>query len=91
MLPPTPSFQGYPSRDVYTPNLIITGRFYDSIRVSLSPRGLKIETIDAEMGQDIERKYGSIIFGLGSKSRQYFIEYMLNPSLKKYFSKFGVL
>lgn len=89
--PPAPSFQGYPPRDVYTPNLIITGKFYDSIRVSLSPKGLKIETIDAEMGPDIERKYGSIILGLGSKSRQYFIEYMLNPSLKKYLSKFGVL
>lgn len=88
---PAPSFQGYPPRDMYTPNLIITGKFYDSIRVSSSSKGLKIETSDMNMGKDIEKKYGSIIFGLGSKSRAYFIEYVLNPALKKYFSKFGVL
>ena len=88
--PPTPSFQGYPPRDIYTPNLVITGEFYNSIRISASPEGLKIGS-DTSMGKDIEKKYGSIIFGLGSKSRAYFIEYVLNPALKKYFSKFGVL
>lgn len=88
--PPTPSFQGYPPRDVYTPNLIITGEFYSSIRVNVSPEGLKIGS-DTTMGKDIERKYGSIIFGLGPRSRNYFIEYILNPALKEYFSKFGVL
>ena len=88
--PPTPSFQGYPPRDVYTPNLIITGEFYSSIRVNVSPEGLKIGS-ETTMGKDIEKKYGSIIFGLGPRSRGYFIEYILNPALKEYFSKFGVL
>lgn len=88
--PPAPSFQGYPPRDVYTPNLIITGEFYNSIRVNVSPEGLKIGS-ETTMGKDIEKKYGSIIFGLGPRSRRYFIEYILNPALKEYFSKFGVL
>lgn len=88
---PTPSFQGYPARDIYTPNLIITGEFYDSIRVSSSSRGLKIETRGSDIGPDIERKYGSAILGVGGKSREYFLKYVLNPALKNYFSKFGVL
>lgn len=88
---PTPSFQGYPARDIYTPNLIITGEFYDSIRVSSSSKGLKIETRGSDIGTDIERKYGSAILGVGVKSREYFLEYVLNPALKNYFSKFGVL
>lgn len=88
---PTPSFQGYPARDIYTPNLIITGEFYDSIRVSSSSKGLKIETRGSDIGPDIERKYGSAILGVGGKSREYFLKYVLNPALKNYFSKFGVL
>lgn len=88
---PTPSFQGYPARDIYTPNLIITGEFYDSIHVSSSSRGLKIETRGSDIGPDIERKYGSAILGVGGKSREYFLKYVLNPALKNYFSKFGVL
>lgn len=88
---PTPSFQGYPARDQYTPNLIITGEFYDSIRISSSKRGLKIETRGTDIGNDIERKYGSIILGVGIKSREHFITYVINPALKKYYSKFGIL
>lgn len=88
---PTPSFQGYPARNIYTPNLIITGEFYDSIRVSSSSDGLKIETRGSEIGPDIERKYGSIILGIGDKSREYFLKYVLNPALRNYFSKFGLL
>ena len=73
-----------------TPNLIITGEFYSSIRVNVSSEGLKIGS-DTTMGKDIERKYGSIIFGLGQRSRSYFVEYVLSPALKEYFSRFGVL
>lgn len=79
---PTPSFQGYPARDIYTPNLIITGEFYDSIHVSSSSKGLKIETRGSDIGPDIERKYGSAILGVGGKSREYFLKYVLNPLSK---------
>lgn len=83
--PPERSFQGYPARDYNTPNLIITGTFHDSIRVSSSPGGLKIETRGTDMGADIERKYGSAIFGIGKTSRKYFLDYMLKPELLRYF------
>lgn len=87
---PLPSYLNIPPRDVFTPNLIISGEFYNSITATPIGEGVKIATRGVSFGSDIEKKYGSEIFGLGMNAKKYFIKYTLNPELKKHFSKFGL-
>ena len=88
--PPTPSYLGYQSRDENTPNLIIRGDFYSSITAHVGGGVIKIGTEGLSFGNDIEKKYGSIIFGLSPKARAYLIEYRLKPAIKKYMEKYGL-
>lgn len=86
---PTPSYLGIPARGIQTPNLIITGEFYNSIRPVASEKGLRIETRGFTDGDQIESKYGSQIFGLSSYAKAYFIRYILLGEIDNYFKKYG--
>lgn len=70
----TPPEQGQrlflPPRPVDVPNLRIEGVFHRSIRARKVSGGVVIETSGTNFGDDIERKYGSRIFRLGSKARE---------------------
>lgn len=91
LTPPNPSFLlGLPARDERTPNLIIRGDFYDSITAVPIAEGVEISTQGTSFGNDVERKYGSIILSLGPVSKKYFMDFLLNPALKNYFSKFEI-
>lgn len=88
--PPLPSYLGFQPRNDNTPNLIITGDFYSSITAIPITDGIRIETRGTSFGSDIEKKYGSVILGLGPSAKKHFVKYVLNPALKKYFAKFGL-
>lgn len=87
---PIPSWLGIPARSEETPNLFIRGDFYDSITAVPISDGVRIETRGVSFGKDIERKYGSIIFGISSYGKEYFIKYILSPQLKKMAQKYGL-
>lgn len=87
---PVPSYLGIPARSDVTPNLIIRGDFYDSITAVPISGGLRIETRGVSFGKDIERKYGSIIFGISDYGKSYFMKYILSPELKKLFQKYNL-
>lgn len=80
-----PSYLGYAPRDKKTPNLVIRGDFYDSITAVPFGGGLRIETRGTSFGDDIEKKYGSIILGVGDKGTEHFVKYRLKPKVKEYF------
>lgn len=88
--PPARSWLGFPARDIRTPNLFITGVYYDSIQASKGNNGLRIESMDSTMGGDIERKYGSIILGVGNTGKKFLIEYHILPHLRSWLRKFGI-
>lgn len=88
--PPAPSYLGFPPRNDDTPNLIIRGDFYQSITAKVMNGVLKISTEGLTFGKDIEKKYGSIIFGLSPNARKYLIDYRLNPAIERYLKKFGI-
>jgi hypothetical protein len=86
--PPRQSSYGHPPRSFSTPNLIIKGNFYDSITAVNTDKGVNILSQGVSFGSDIERKYGSIIFGIGSISKRFFINHIFRPNLKQYINKF---
>lgn len=80
-----PSYLGHAPRDEKTPNLIIRGDFYDSITAIPIAGGLRIETRGTSFGADVEKKYGSVILGIGDKGKNHFVRYVLTPKLVRYF------
>jgi hypothetical protein len=86
--PPRQSSYGHQARNFSTPNLIIKGNFYDSIRAKNIIDGVHILSEGVAFGGDIELKYGSIIFGIGAISREYFISHIFSPNLKRYMDGF---
>lgn len=88
--PPAASYLGLPPRNEDTPNLIIRGDFYESITAKIAGDTIRISTQGLSFGSDIEKKYGSIIFGLGGHAKSYLIKNKINPALRKYFKKFGL-
>ncbi|KAA6348652.1 hypothetical protein EZS27_003885 [termite gut metagenome] len=88
--PPARSWLGYDKRGVDTPNLYITGVFHESIKATDIPDGVRIASAgNVEFGKDIESKYGSAIFKLSPKAREFFMKHHLAPELKKLFAKYG--
>lgn len=87
---PTPSYLGYPARDPNTPNLIIQGDFYSSITAKPITGGLRVESLGTTFGKDVESKYGSQIFGIGARSREYYFKYGLRPAIKNYLKGYGI-
>lgn len=87
---PARSWLGYPERSDDTPNLIITGEFYRSIKAHPFAKGLKIDSEGTPMGGDIERKYGSIIFKPGNKAIGHFVRYLLRPRMMDLYRKWGI-
>lgn len=87
---PARSWLGHPERDPDTPNLIITGTFYESIKASPMSEGVTIDSI-SPMGGDIEHKYGSSIFKPDDRSREHFVVFKLLPRLIVYFKKWGLV
>lgn len=88
--PPRGSAYLHPPRDFSTPNLIINGLFYDSISAVKIKDGVNILSQGINFGNDIEKKYGSTIFGIGNRSKEYFMSYIFKPLLKRYFSQYGM-
>ena len=89
--PPTPSYLGFQERNENTPNLIIRGDFYSSITAIPIGDGVKIITRGLSFGGDIENKYGSQIFKISSKAKDYFLRYVIGPNeIKTYYTKHGV-
>lgn len=86
--PPVGSWLGFSPRPVDVPNLIITGEFYSSIYANPTGKGLEIGTRGTTFGSDIERKYGSIIFGISPTARKYYAEYHFYGEIEKIYEKF---
>lgn len=88
--PPLPSYLGIQARDMYTPNLVIRGDFYDSITAIPIDDGISIHSRGVSFSGDIERKYGNTIYRIGPQASEHFIKYVLSPALRSYYSKFGL-
>jgi hypothetical protein len=86
--PPRQSGYGHPARNFSTPNLIIKGNFYDSIQAKNTDKGVNILSEGVSFGADIEKKYGSIIFGIGPISKEHFINHIFSPNFKRYIDNF---
>lgn len=86
--PPLQSWLGFDPRPVEVPNLVITGEFYSSIYAKPTGKGLEIGTRGTTFGSDIERKYGSIIFGISPTARKYYAEYHFYGEIEKIYEKF---
>lgn len=69
-----------PERGLYTPNLYLTSKFYNSIYVRVDNNSIEIGSND-EIGIKLEEKYTSLIFGLNEESKQFYIENYLLPQL----------
>lgn len=62
-----------------TPNLKLEGDFYKGYRIeNIQPKYTEIESTDEKAG-DLERKYGSGIYGLTEKNKGVFSEIMTEP------------
>lgn len=88
--PPTATIL-YPARDVDTPNLYIRGDFYASIVTHVSGGIIRIGTEGLSFGNDIEKKYGSVMFKLSPKARYYLLEYKIKPAIKMYMEKYKLI
>lgn len=78
-LPPQPS---------HVPNLYITGTFHESIKASVKGDALMVETVGFSDGQNIVRKYGDNILGLGIDAREYIVIELLEPYLYDFYKKY---
>lgn len=76
---------GLPARQSVQPNLFIIGTFHGSIDARATARGVEIFTYGWDSGPAVERKYGSQIFGLGSKAVGHFNQSFLWPWLKSWY------
>lgn len=72
---------GLPARPAEVPNLFIFGTFHGSIDGRPTERGVEIFTSGWTEGPEVERKYGSQIFGLGPHAVAHFNETFLWPWL----------
>lgn len=75
-------------KDRFTPNLIVTGPFQDSMFITTNARSFEIGSryIDSS---DIEAKYNYKVFGLAPLSVEYFWRYFLLQNLRKHLKYFG--
>lgn len=88
--PSAPSYIGLPGRPIETPNLIITGVFYDSIHAAPVQGGALITTEGVDFGRDIERKYGSDIFKISPRARYDFLITKLMPEIQNFWNESGL-
>lgn len=86
--PKMPSWLGFQPRKKETPNLIITGEFYYSIYADKTAKGLEIGTRGTTFGGDVEKKYGSVIFGITPAARRHYMENRMNSELVRIFKKY---
>lgn len=85
--PPAPSKVGFRARNKNTPNLIIEGMFYRSIKAEAIPGGLRIGTHGIDFGSDVESKYHNTIFKVSRTANKYFINRVIKNKVSKYFGK----
>lgn len=87
---PPREYLGYPPRDKSTPNLFITGAYYDSIKPVMQGEKVIIKS-DGSFpdSADIMHKYGPIHLGLGTNARKKMYEDIFLPALKRYFEERG--
>ena len=83
------SFLGITRRAPETPNLLIDGTFYRSIRATVIEKGLRIGSQGCDFAGDIEGKYGQQIYKIGRWSRKYFLEQYVIPGIEAYFRRIG--
>jgi len=86
--PPSPSYLGFGPRNMDTPNLIIVGNFYESIKSTLIENGIHIHSTGVHFARDIESKYGDVIYKLSPRAKKFFWDYTLKAVYKSYISKF---
>lgn len=75
---------GVPPRQADQPNLFIVGTFHQSLDARATDKGVEIFTYGWEAGPDVERKYGSRIFGLGTLATGHFNDTFLLPWLRRW-------
>lgn len=79
---------GLPPRPDNVPNLFIDGTFYDTITARAASDGVEIGT-DSETGSEIEGKYGSQIFGMADKSKEWYNRTFMIPAILEFFRNCG--
>lgn len=87
---PSPSWLGYPARSVGTPNLFITGKFYDSLRAQLFDDKIVFTTEGTPFGDDVVQKYGTDILMVGQKGVNHIVQTWVKPRLESYFKMCGL-
>lgn len=89
--PPEPiSWLGYPARNANTPNLIITGKFYDSLRAKMFDDKMVFTTEGTPFGDDVVNKYGIDLLKVGQKGVNYIVQTWVRPRLESYFKYCGL-
>lgn len=86
--PPAPSYLGYPAREANTPNLIIVGNFYASIKAFNVDGGIRIGSQGFTDAGDIESKYGSQIYAVSPKARAFFLKYRFKKEFEQFLNKY---
>lgn len=72
----------YPSKGKDTPNLIVTGKFQDGMFIEANKDSFTIDSNYIE-SQEIENKYGGLVFGLSPESKEFFYKHYLKDKLKR--------
>lgn len=88
--PPARSYLGFKPRNADTPNLIIRGDFYSSITAVPIADGISIVSQGLMFSNDIERKYGNVIYVISDKAKKHYITYYMLPEIQKLMKKYGL-
>lgn len=88
--PPARSYLGFEPRGADTPNLIIRGDFYSSITAIPVADGLSIVSQGLMFSADIERKYGNVIYQIGDKSKEHYVQFYMLPRIMKLMEECGL-
>lgn len=88
--PPARSYLGFNPRDSDTPNLIIRGDFYASITAIPIADGISIVSQGVMFSSDIERKYGNVIYEIGDKAKEHYVQFFMLPRIMKLMEECGL-
>lgn len=88
--PPARSYLGLRPRNIDTPNLIIRGDFYSSITAIPIADGVMIASQGLMFSDDIEKKYGNVIYKIGDKAKRHYITFFMSKRIQSFMKECGL-
>lgn len=84
------SWLGLNPRSIDTPNLVITGKFHNSIRPKFSEDSIEMISTESTLGGAIISKFGKDILGFGNPAKEYMVDKIVTPYIRKFFKGLGL-